>query len=184
VAFPDTFTTARLHAERLTVSHWAELHRMHQDPVAMAYLGGVRDAAWTSAYLERNLEHWERHGFGLWILRELPPGAPVGRAVLRHLLVDDTDEVELGYGFYQPYWGRGLATEITRACLRFGCDVLRLSSLVAVTSPSNHASQHVLTKCGLAFDRLVTMEGSPQWLFRTRVLAARDPRPSTSARES
>jgi [ribosomal protein S5]-alanine N-acetyltransferase len=173
VAFPDTFTTARLHAERLTASHWMELHRMHQDPAAMAHLGGVRDAAWTTAYLERNLDHWERHRFGLWILRESPAGAPVGRAVLRHLLVDDADEVELGYGFYEAYWGRGLATEITRACLRFGHDVLRLSTLVAVTSPANHASQHVLHKCGLVFDRFVTTENTPQLLFRTRVPASR-----------
>lgn len=172
MAFPDSFTTARLHAERLTESHWVELHRMHQDPMAMAHLGGVRDAAWTTAYLVRNLEHWERHGFGLWILRESPAGEPVGRAVLRHLLVDHTDEVEVGYGFYEPHWGRGLATEITRACLRVGFDVLRLSTLVAVTSPANHASQHVLQKCGMAFDRFVLMEHAPQWLFRTRAPAA------------
>ena len=139
MAFPDTFTTARLHAERLTESHWVELHRMHRDATAMAHLGGVRDANWTTAYLVRNLEHWERHGFGLWILRESPEGEPVGRAVLRHLKVDDVDEVEVGYGFYEPFWGRGLATEITHACLRFGFDVLRLSTLVAVTSPDNHA---------------------------------------------
>jgi len=168
VAFPDTFTTARLHAERLNESHWVELHRMHRDPMAMAHLGGVRDANWTTAYLVRNLEHWDRHGFGLWILRDSPAGEPVGRAVLRHLKVDDVDEVEVGYGFYESYWGRGLATEITHACLRFGFDVLRLSTLVAVTSPDNHASQHVLRKCGLVFDRFVTMEDAPQWLFRTR----------------
>jgi [ribosomal protein S5]-alanine N-acetyltransferase len=178
VAFPDSFTTARLHAERLTESHWVELHRMHQDPVAMAHLGGVRDAAWTTSYLERNLEHWERYGFGLWILRESHTHEPVGRAVLRHLLVDEQDEVEVGYGFYEPYWGCGLATEITRACLRVGYDVLRLSTLVAVTNPDNRASQHVLDKCGLKFDRLVTMEGAPQWLFRTRVPAPSPP-PST-----
>jgi RimJ/RimL family protein N-acetyltransferase len=172
VAFPDAFATARLYAERLTESHWVELHRMHQDPVAMAHIGGVRDAAWTSAYLTRNLEHWERHGFGLWILRESPACAAAGRAILRHLKVDDIDEVEVGYGFYEPYWGRGLATEITEACLRFGFDVLRLSTLVAVTSPDNLASQHVLRKCGLVFDRVVTMEGAPQWLFRTRWPAA------------
>ena len=176
MAFTDTFTTARLHAERLNESHWVELHRMHRDPMAMAQLGGVRDANWTTAYLVRNLEHWERHGYGLWILRETPAGEPVGRAVLRHLKVDDVDEVEVGYGFYEPHWGRGLATEITQACLRFGFDVLRLSTLVAVTSPDNHASQHVLRKCGLVFDRFVTMEDASQWLFRTRALPVPAPR--------
>ena len=171
MAFPESFSTARLHAERLTAEHWAELHRMHRDPAAMAYLGGVRDAAWTTAYLERNLEHWERHGFGLWILRVAAAEPPVGRAVLRHLLVDEADEVEVGYGFYEPYWGRGFATEITRACLGFGYDLLKLESMVAVTGAANAGSQRVLRKCGLAFDRFVTTENTPQLLFRTRLPA-------------
>jgi RimJ/RimL family protein N-acetyltransferase len=167
VALPDAFTTARLRAERLTAADWPELHRMHQDPVAMEHLGGVRDAAWTTAYLARNLEHWDRHGFGLWILREPPLDEPVGRAVLRHLVVDDADEVEVGYGFYQAHWGKGLASEITRACLRLGYQRLQLTALVAVTSPANLASQHVLHKAGLIFDRFVTLEGVTSWLFRT-----------------
>ena len=44
------------------------------------------------------------------------------------------------------------------------------------TSPDNHASQHVLRKCGLVFDRFVTMEDASQWLFRTRALPVPPPR--------
>jgi RimJ/RimL family protein N-acetyltransferase len=173
VPFPDTFTTARLRAERVTESHWVELHRMHQDPVAMAHLGGVRDPEWTTAYLSRHLDHWERYGFGLWILHERFRDEPVGRAVLRHLVVDAIDEVELGYGFYETSWRRGLGTEITLACLRFGYDILRLRQLVAVTSPANLRSQRVLVKCGLRFDRIVTTDDSPSWLYRTTAEARR-----------
>jgi len=100
--FPDSFTTERLRAERLTPDHLAEVQRMHRDPAVMAHLGGVRDEERTAAYLARNLQHWADYGFGLWILREVSGGDPVGRAVLRHLSVEGVDEVEVGYGFYQP----------------------------------------------------------------------------------
>ena len=76
------------------------------------------------------------------------------------------DEVEVGYGFYSEYWGHGLATEITAACLGFARDPLELATVVALTSPANLASQHVLVKSGLAFDREVVHEGMPCLLFR------------------
>jgi RimJ/RimL family protein N-acetyltransferase len=95
---------------------------MHRDPAVMAELGGVRDEEQTAAYLARNLQYWAGYGFGLWILREVPGGDPVGRAVLRHFLVEGVDEVEVGYAFYLVLWGRGLATEVATACLAFGRD--------------------------------------------------------------
>ena len=166
----SAFTTARLAAERLTPDHLPEVRRMHRDVAVMAQLGGVRDEAQTAAYLARNLQHWADYGFGLWILREVGGGDPIGRAVLRHLLVDGVDEVEVGYAFYPPFWGRGLATEIATACLELGRRDLSLATIVAVTSPANLASQHVLQKVGLEYERAFTNEGSPSSLFRTRAL--------------
>lgn len=167
-AFPDSFTTARLRAERLTAAHLDEVRRMHRDPDAMAYLGGVRTEEQTRAYLARNLQHWADYGFGLWILRDAGGGDPIGRAVLRHIPVDGVDEVEVGYGFYPAYWGRGLATEVAVACLALGRRHLHLGSIVALTSPDNLASHHVLRKAGLAHERDLLHDGVATSLFRTR----------------
>ena len=166
--FPDSFSTARLAAERLTGDHLPEIQRMHRDAAVMAQLGGVRDDAQTTAYLARNLRHWTDYGFGLWILRERRGGEPIGRAVLRHLLVDGVDEVEVGYAFYPAFWGRGLATEVATACLELGRRELQLTAIVAVTNPGNVASQHVLQNVGLVYERDFTHEGARLALFRTR----------------
>jgi len=163
----DSFTTARLQAERLSGDHLPEIRRMHADARVMEHLRGVRDEAGNAAYLARNLQHWTDYGFGLWILRELGGGPPVGRAVLRHLVVEDVEEVEVGYAFYPEYWGRGLATEIAAACLALGREKLHLKTIVAVTSLSNAASQHVLRKVGLEYERDFTNDGKLCALFRT-----------------
>lgn len=163
----DSFSTARLDAERLTLDHWDDLRRMDQDVRFMAELGGVRDAAGTLAYLERNLAHWAAHGFGLWILRERDVGAVIGRAVLRHLDVDGIDEVETGYGFLPDLWGRGLATEIARACVSIGRQQLGLTSVIGITAPTNAASQQVMRKAGLQYERDFVHAGLLHQLFRT-----------------
>lgn len=162
----SAFTTPRLAAERLTQGHLPELRRMHRDAAVMAQLGGVRDEAQTTAYLTKNLKHWGDYGFGLWILRERAGGEPVGRAVLRHLLVEGVDEVEVGYAFYEPFWGRGLATEVATACIALGRRELGLTTIVAVTSPDNRASHHVLEKVGLVYERDFIHEGALSNLWR------------------
>lgn len=167
VPFPDAFVTARLSAERLMPEHLAELRLMDRDPEVMGMLGGVREEAQTLVYLERNLKHWSEYGFGLWILREGERGRVAGRAVLRHLLVEGRDEVEVGYGFYPEIWGRGLATEIAAACLEFARDALHQSSVVAITLPANLASQRVMTKVGLAYERDFDLDGDRHVLFRS-----------------
>ena len=133
----------------------------------MAHLGGVRDESGTAEYLERNLAHWAEHGFGLWMLRDRQTLATAGRAVLRHLDVEGVDEVELGYGFLPAFWGRGLATEVTHACLEIARDRLGLTTVVAVTRPANVASQRVLLKAGLAYERELVLAGLPHILFRS-----------------
>lgn len=140
---------------------------MHADARVMEHLRGVRDEDQNAAYLTRNLQHWKDYGFGLWILRELGGGPPVGRAVLRHLLVDDVDEVEVGYAFYEEFWGRGFATEMAAACLALGRETLHLKTIVAVTSLTNTASQHVLRKVGLEYERDFVNDGTLCALFRT-----------------
>jgi RimJ/RimL family protein N-acetyltransferase len=163
----DAFATPRMRAERLRPDHHADLRRMDTDERVMAYLGGTRSDAAIAAYLARNLDHWGEHGFGIWMLRESDTGVMMGRAVLRHLEIDGIDEVEVGYGFLPQFWGRGLATEIARECVRIGLEVLRLPSLVAVTLTTNQASQRVLEKAGLRYQRNIVHAGLSHALFRT-----------------
>jgi RimJ/RimL family protein N-acetyltransferase len=165
----DTFATARLVAERLTAAHLPDLRRMDQDVQFMAQLGGVRAEAGTVAYFEHNLAHWDAHGFGLWMLRETHSPAIVGKACVRHLLIEDVDEIEIGYGFFPEYWGRGFATEIAIACVDVARNRLRRPSAVGITLPTNVGSQRVLTRAGLTYERTVQHAGLTHVLFRTHL---------------
>ena len=164
----DAFATDRLAAERLTAAHFADLRRMDQNAGFMARLGGARDEAGTAAYLETNLAHWRAYGFGLWMVRETQSRAIAGRCCVRHLMLEGIDEIEIGYGFLPEYWGRGLATEIALACVDITLNTIRHPTAVGITRPANAGSQHVLTKAGLTYERMVQHAGLSHMLFRRR----------------
>ena len=164
---PRAFFLRRLHAERLIDPHLPVLRTLHGNAQVMATLGGVRTAAETAASLERNLAHWDRHGFGIWVLWDSATGRVAGTAGLRHRQVEGAAEVELRCALFPEFWGRGLATDAARACVTIGRDWLGLPAVVALTGRENVASQRMLEKAGLGLEREVMQGEVPQLLFRT-----------------
>lgn len=162
----DHFITNRLIAERLVEADRDNLLRMDGDPGVMDPLGGVRSEAETREYLQRNLDHWDRHGFGLWMLSLLENSQFVGRTYLRHLRIGGNDELAIGYALLPQYWGMGLATEITAAIVDLAFSRLGLDNLVAGVRPDNAASRRVLDKVGAKYEKETTYKGAPHLLYR------------------
>lgn len=167
----DQFSTKRLTAERLNESHLADLIALHLDPEASRYLGGMRSAETTTKYLAVNMAHWDRHGFGLWALRT-SDGAFAGRAGLRHIVVDDIDEIEIAYAFTRSVWGRGFASEIATAMTRIGLSQLELPSLIGIVYVGNGASRRVLEKSNYILERSANRHGEDVVIYRTAAKAA------------
>lgn len=134
----------------------------------MAQLGGVRSDDETSRYLQRNRDHWDAHGFGVWMLR--PPSEQhwIGRVVLRWLFAENIEDVEIGFALLPAWWGQGLATEAAEFCVDVARNALALRTLVGVTTPGNLASQRVLGKLGLRYESEVVVEQTSWFVYRVR----------------
>ncbi len=160
--------TRRLSAERLSDAHFGELCRMHRDERVMATLGGTRSDEETRRFLRSNLDHWERHGYGLFVFRERTSGDFVGRGGLRRVALDGRDEIELAYAVMAEFWGRGLAREMAQASLELGFDRLGLADIVALTLTGNVASRRVMERLGFRFERDIVHAGLPHVHYRWR----------------
>jgi ribosomal-protein-alanine N-acetyltransferase len=171
----ESFLTDRLGAERPRDDHLGDLCRMHQDPRVMATLGGLRSEEETRQFHLRNLDHWERHGYGIWMFQDRADRRFAGRGGLRRILVEGAQEVELAYGFMPEFWGRGLATEMARAILALAIGRLGLDELVCLALPTNLASRRVMEKAGFLYRREVIHAGLPHALYRTRSSVSRGP---------
>ncbi|MBR1131696.1 GNAT family N-acetyltransferase [Bradyrhizobium iriomotense] len=163
----DHFSTSRLIAERLNESHLADLVALHLDAEVSRYLGGLRSAEATKTYLDVNMAHWDRHGFGLWALRT-KDGTFAGRAGIRHILVDDIDEIEIAYTFKRDLWGQGLASEIAIALTDIGLTQLQLPSLIGLVFVGHGASRRVLEKANYILEKSTTHHGEDVVIYRIR----------------
>jgi len=88
---------------------------------------------------------------GPWLVFRRLDGRVIGDMGFDHEIEPGT--VSGGYGFAQPAWGHGYATEAVRALVAhsLGCPGIR--RIVADTEPTNLASIRVLEKAGFRFER-------------------------------
>jgi ribosomal-protein-alanine N-acetyltransferase len=142
--------TARLQLRQFTIDDLEDLFRIYSNPEVMRYLS-VRTREQTHASLLRHIKQWEEYGFGMWAVVHKINGQLIGRCGL--MFLDNTPEVELGYVFAKPYWNMGLATEASKASLNYGFELLKLERIVAIAQPENVASQRVMQKVGMKYEK-------------------------------
>ena len=68
----------------------------------------------------------------------------------------DPTEIEVYYGLREEFWGKGLATETTKAMVKYAFETIGLEQVVAVVMPDNVASAKVAENVGLKFRKIVT----------------------------
>ena len=144
--------TARLYLRQFTPDDLDDLYRIHSDPAIMKYIGkGVRTRSETETAIHTMLQCWEQNNFGMWALVHKIDGKMIGRCGLAFL--DKTPEVELGYAIDKVYWNQGLVTEASFASLKYGFEILQLERIVAIARPENIASQRVIQKVGMKYEK-------------------------------
>lgn len=131
-------------------------------------LGGPRTAEQTAAIVARDVEAWDRDGWGPWIVRDRATGGVLGRAGLARTRIEDRSVIEVAWLLTSARWGEGLATEAAREGIRAGFDDLGLDELVAIALVENRASRAVMRKLGMVEEREIAHAGLPHVLARLR----------------
>ncbi len=169
-----------METERLVLRPWRAddidaLADLFAEPEVWRYpLGRGLTRAETERFLDRQVEHWETFGFGMWAAELCGEDGLVGYIGLAvpTWLKEVLPAVEVGWRLHPRCWGRGLATEGGRASLRYGFEVLELDRIISIFMPENVASGRVMTKLGLRDWRTTTDERGV--LIQVREIALAD----------
>jgi ribosomal-protein-alanine N-acetyltransferase len=145
------------------------LHALLSDPEVAVWLRprgvtGPFTLAECEAMVPTAVAHWAAHGFGSWLAWD--GDACAGRCLLKHSIANGRGEVEVGWAVARSYWGRGLATAMGRHALTVAAEH-RIANVVAFTRVDNLASQRVMQKLGLTYEREFEHAGLPHVLYRT-----------------
>src|SRR5437867_6048981 len=140
---PDELRTDRLLLRRWLATDRPVFADLTADSRVMEHFPRVLTEAESDELVDRNEQHFDHHGFGLWAV-EVPCVAPfvgfVGLAMPR-FEAHFTPCVEVGWRLGAEHWGHGYATEGARAALAFGLEHLGLPEIVSFTVPQNHRSR-------------------------------------------
>ncbi|HEV2802500.1 MAG TPA: GNAT family N-acetyltransferase [Pyrinomonadaceae bacterium] len=165
--------TERLRLRPFTLADLPALRAMRTKEEVTRYLGtsALQTPEFVEARLGVYLECYERYNFGVAGVEERgAEGTLIGWGGLMPLEfgwngkeapADPRDAVvEVGYGFDTPHWGKGYATEVATAWLRYGFEYAKLPRIVAVASPENTGSWRVMEKLGMRYEKREEHYGS------------------------
>jgi len=131
---------------------------MQMDPQVRRFVGGSpwseerARARFRSEYLGQPVTH-----DGLWATVLKSENAYIGHCGI--CAREDPTEVRLAYYIAQPHWGRGYATEASRASVALAFGKLGFERVVADLAAGHAASIRVLEKLGFVFHRSEEIRG-------------------------
>lgn len=143
-----------LETERLVVRPWRNddhdaLRALATNAAVMRFIGDGH--LWSEEEVEEFIRQQARleavRGIALGAVTERASGEIVGLGGLQPLA--STDDIEVGWWLRPSCVGRGYATEVGAAALRFAFDVAGAERVVAVVHPENARSRAVATRLGM-----------------------------------
>jgi RimJ/RimL family protein N-acetyltransferase len=149
--------TERLILRRFTGDDVDDLYDLDGDPAVMRYITGgpgtTREEI-AGDYIPMFLDYYERFaGYGFWAAIEKSTGEFLGWFHFRPDEKAPPDQPELGYRLRRSAWGKGYATEGSRALIRKGFTELGVQRVVAFTYGEHLASRRVMEKAGMKLVR-------------------------------
>lgn len=156
-----------LETERLILRWFGEhdagsLVELNSDPEVTFYINGGRPiplAEIEQIYLPAYLGYPERYaGYGFWAAIEKATGEFLGWFHLRPDEHSAPDEPELGYRLRRAAWGKGYATEGSKALVEKAFRELGAERVRAETMVVNTRSRRVMEKAGLRQVRVFHQE--------------------------
>ncbi|WP_147916379.1 GNAT family N-acetyltransferase [Ruania zhangjianzhongii] len=163
---PDSNNSFVLHTDRLRLDppergDAAAVLAIAGDPRAVEHNPSdlISDLAEAEDLVGRWIQHWERHGFGYWCVRETGRTPVVGYCGVKGMLAREQPVLNLIYRFRPEVWGRGYATEAARAAITWAQTSQPGATILARVRPENVASRTVALKAGLSRDPALDEDG-------------------------
>jgi RimJ/RimL family protein N-acetyltransferase len=160
-----TIETTRLRLRSFDDNDLDRMAELMADEDFMRFSLGVFSREQTAGFLEK-VRARDRAGlpsqFAV-VLRE--NGSLVGYCGFFLQIVDEVEELEIGYRIDPSCWGRGIATEAARVVRDHAFSKLGVARVISLIHPDNVASRRVAEKNGMTPEKETVFRGFPTIVF-------------------
>ena len=143
--------TERLILRALSADDADSLHRISNEPNVRLYLWDDEPIleATVKSLIEQSDRMFSKERIGVFGIRMHGREDLLGFCGFVRL--EGMEESELWYELTQEVWGRGLATEAARACVRYAFEDVGMERVIAGADAPNTASLRVIEKLGMNY---------------------------------
>ena len=146
-------------SDRICFCKWSkedfeDFKNIATNPKVMKYIG--TGELWSDerilGFIEGSMELFNRLNFCLWPIYRKPEKEFIGFCGLT--LLNEPDEIEIGWWLHPSYWGMGIATEAASRVVTYAFNELKLSQIVSIAQPENSSSINIMKKIGMKFKKM------------------------------
>ena len=142
------FKTGRLLVRRFTSADADDFFRINGNPEVVRFIRPAKTREESDAFLKENINLYQNDSIvGRFGVFEQDTQNFVG--TFSFLYLSGQEDIHIGYALVPEAWNKGFASElVSRGITHFFAHTTK-STLFAITSSANHASQKVLLKSGM-----------------------------------
>ena len=148
----NTLETKRLLLRKFTPNDLGKLIEMRLSEGVMKYLGGkkMQNPESLKERLKFYISCYDQN-IGMHAIIWKETGEMMGWSGLQPL--EDSDEIEVGYGMTKEFWGKGIGYEAGLFWLKYGFEKLGFERIVAVADKNNVGSWKIMEKLGMKYEK-------------------------------
>ncbi len=160
--------TARLILREMQPGDSAEILAVFADDYARRFYPEMTTESAAGEWIARNLDRYQRDGFGLWAIIDKASGALIGDCGPTWQDAGAMRVLEIGYHVAPQWRGRGYALEAARAAMAFGFANTDEPLIGSIVATDNTASASVARRLHQEVRTYVNSRGLDRFLFFSR----------------
>jgi RimJ/RimL family protein N-acetyltransferase len=147
------------------------LFELDSNPKVHTYLGNnpVHHIDQIRAVIQNIHQQYKDNGIGRWAIVDKQTNEFIGWTGLKFITETTNNHIhyyDLGYRLIEKYWGKGIATETTKATLKYAFEQMNITEVYAMCEVGNLGSKNVIEKSGLTFIETFKYDGVDHHWFK------------------
>lgn len=131
---------------------------LNGDDDIMRYIRATKTKEECDVFLKKAIDSYKINPLiGRWAADEKATGKFVGSFAI--IPIEGSEDIQLGYALQKEFWGKGFASELTKAGLAYYFNNTNEDHIYAIADKANIASHHVLLKNSFVPDGTKKEEG-------------------------